>query len=95
MYKQNKNLVIDITADPKNKKKTFIPHLVDFDLRAERRGWRNEARGPSHLFLDERPITKPPTHQTSQLPPSENKWETYGFMQYKGKNSKTEKKSYY
>ena len=73
MYKQNKNLVIDITADPKNTKKTFIPHLVDFDLRAVRRGWKNGARGYSHLSLDKRPITKPPTHQTSRSQPSGNK----------------------
>jgi len=33
--KWNKNLVIDINADPRNQK-TLVSHWIDFDWRAER-----------------------------------------------------------
>ena len=71
MYKRNKILLVHITADPK-RLKTFIPHLVDFDLRAVMRGW---ASGPKALVIyswikghsPNLRLTKPPDYNLVEL----------------------------
>ena len=71
MYKRNKNPVSAHYCGPQ-KLKTFIPHLVDPDLRAVMRGW---ASGPKALVINSwikghspnLRLTKPPDYNLVEL----------------------------